>query len=240
MKKNRNIMKAGILTIEDQVLKLLNNSINISNIDNMENYTYKRHSLSYGVKSWIKGLIFFIIIIAIFYKSFSKSLLNFLIVLYFLILFILLYYNYNKHKACYFGLAIYTIRSEFIIQSNDKKFLNDIENTIINAINHRYSYYTINIDNHSINSNNVNSDFNSNVINSNNITNIEFNFKNIYEELNILEENCEEDLKSLKDACKKEDKSKLMSCLKKLKKETISLIKSLGLTALTKLVENLL
>ena len=258
MKENEQkiIISTGTLYIEKQVLKIRNRTINIGNIDNMDNYPLKRHPLTYGVTSWIKGLITLFVIVAIFHKSMSSLVVNLLFIIYLLILILLIYYNYNEHKKRFYELAIYTTRSEFMIQSNDRDFLYKLEDTIHNAMNQKYSSYTINIDKQEIkNNNNTNNTVNNNikanninnstignnsVVNNTNNINYKINYKKIYNELKILEENCNENLDKIKEACENKDKPKLTKYLKGLKKQTINLIKTLGLTALTKLIENLL
>lgn len=141
------IIETGVLTIENQILKIGSRTINIASIDTLENMKLDRYSLTSGIGTWIKGFIV-VLIIAGFIQNNITAL---IFTLYLFSIVILLAYNIYQHKKQYYALMITTTRSSLMIRSNLASFIDDIENALHKSLNSKKVSYTINLDNKIIN-----------------------------------------------------------------------------------------
>ena len=147
----------GEFTISDKMIHFFGTTLNVSSIDNMTYVDFERHSIFYGLKYWLFGLIFFLVICAIWKK------IEFLFTIYLFTLPLLFYFNYKEHKKEFFGLVIQTgAGKRVILKSDSKEFLKKVHNTIIDAINSKKVNYTINFDSHDIVNNGIISKGNNN------------------------------------------------------------------------------
>ena len=148
---------SGKFTISNQILHLSGTTINISNIDNMEFITFKKHSLFSGLKEWIWGLVFMLIICSIWR--------NFIILgdIYIFTIVLLFAYNIYKHKESYYGLKIETSSGlKVLLKSDSNDFIHDIHDAIVSAMNSKKENYTINFDSHDVINNGIISSGNNN------------------------------------------------------------------------------
>lgn len=144
------VITHGNLLIEDQFLQLLDTSINLSNIDNMNIFQYEKHALFSNVKEWIYG--WGILLIICFFVKWLETIL----VIYSFTIFLLLYYNYKEHQKNLYGLKIETsAQKNIILNSNDREFLEELRGIIKQATKKTNINYTINMDDHHIINNGV-------------------------------------------------------------------------------------
>ena len=114
---NNNIYSDRGIKITDNILKIGYTTISLSSISSVHTFPVPRHSLLAGLKEWFYGLIFMIIICAIFTQ------ISILGDIYIFTIFILIGYNIYEHRKAYLGLEIcttggqsYKIKSEDIIE----------------------------------------------------------------------------------------------------------------------------
>ncbi len=141
-------IKKGILTIENQILKIDNRTINIAKVDNMETYPIEKYPLTQGLRTWAKVWVVFLIVTMLFRNSF---LVEFLFILYTLSIIGLLFYNYKEHEKQFYALIIKTGRTTLKIGSDSKEFLDNLLDALEKAMNSKKVNYTINLDNRVIN-----------------------------------------------------------------------------------------
>lgn len=154
-----NVYDSGEFTISDKMIHFFGTTLNVGSIDNMNFINFKKHSLLASVKEWFFGLVFVFIVCAIWRK------IEILFTIYIFTLPILLYYNYKEHKKEFFGLSIQTeARKEVILKSDNKEFIKNVHDAIIDAINSKKVNYTINFDSHDIVNNGVISKGNKNKV----------------------------------------------------------------------------
>ena len=166
----KNEIKSGIFTIENQILKIENKTVNLTKIDNMEIFPLNKYPLTSGISTWVKIWITSLIVCAIFS---SNNIIGLAFIIYTFSIFGLLFYNYQKHQEQLYALVIITTaRTKLNIVSNNEDFLKKFHNTIEKSINSKKTNYTINLDNRVIHNNNIVSKGNKNknqvIINDNN------------------------------------------------------------------------
>lgn len=143
------IYDSGSFTLSKQTMNIGGLTINLSNLDNLNIFDYPRHSLFEGLGEWFGGLIFVIIICAIWKKiGFVADIYPFTIIL-------LIINNIKEYKKEFFGLRIETTRMTLIIKANDKDFIIKVRNAIEDAINSKKASYIINLDSHNITNNGI-------------------------------------------------------------------------------------
>lgn len=144
-----NTYDRGSLRITKQTLQISNTTINLSRIEKLKVFDYKKHSYFNGVKTWLIGLVIIVVVCA-----FVKKLM-WVGDIYIFTIIPLLIYNFYEHKKSFFGLRI-DIGSELIyFKSDSKEFINDLRDVIVNAMDNRNANYTINFDSHDIVNNGV-------------------------------------------------------------------------------------
>lgn len=144
------IIEQGKLTIEEQFLQLHDTSINLSNIDNMDIFHYKKHPIFEGVKDWAIVWVVIFVILAIIKKW------DFILTIYTLTIIPLLWHNIKENKKDFYGLRIETnAQKNIILKSDSKMFLEDLQKLIKEAAKNARGNYTINMDDHSITNNGI-------------------------------------------------------------------------------------
>ena len=96
-------IKSGNFSIDKHFLKINGTSYNISSIVDIGIEPLARHSLISGVITWGKCWIFFLIVCVIFYII---SILDLFFTIYTLSIFVLLFYNFQKHKEQWYSLNL--------------------------------------------------------------------------------------------------------------------------------------
>lgn len=157
MDKKSYTYDSGVFTINNQILHLSGTTINIPNIDNLEFFDFKRHSIFAGLKDWLVGFVFMLIICSIWKK------LMILGDIYICTIIILFVYNIKKHKEIYYGLKIETSRGLCVIlKSDNNDFIHNVHDAIVDAMNSKNVNYTINFDSHDVINNGIISNGNKN------------------------------------------------------------------------------
>lgn len=145
-----NTYERGNFTINDQFIHFFGTTLNLANIDHMDFFNYNRHSYFYGLKTWFFGLIIIVII-----EALSKNL-TWLATLYLLSIIVLIAYNIRKHRIIYHGLKIETSAGKTIyLKSENRAFLDNVHDAIIEAMNSKKANYTINFDSHDVINNGI-------------------------------------------------------------------------------------
>ncbi len=146
-----NIYSEGTFSISNKTMKLLNKTVNLSNIETMEVVPCDRHSIFSGLKQWLSILVILIIVCNIWKKY------MFIGDIYIYTIFILLGYNIIMFLRKYYVLVIQIGVSPILIRSRDPLFLENVRDTIQDAIdNTSNNTYTVNLDNCTINNGIIN------------------------------------------------------------------------------------
>ena len=146
----RSMFNTGILSIKDNVMRIGSTTINLSNIGTMNTFPFEKHSYFSGLKTWLGGLVFVIILAAIVRN------LGIIADLYLFTIIPLMIYNFKEHQKNYYGLKIEIhSRRYYIIRSNDKEFIEDVNDAISEAMRNKKASYTINLDDHKIINNGI-------------------------------------------------------------------------------------
>lgn len=145
----RHVVYRGILTIDEQILKVRNRYINIMKIDSLETVKLARHSLFSGMKLWLKGLVILVILSIFNHGNFWISLIG---DLYCYSIFILLIFNIYQHCKLFYGLVITTAGDKTIISSQNEDFIYNVRDSLYDAMkNSTNEQIIINLDNCIIN-----------------------------------------------------------------------------------------
>ena len=148
--KERSMFNTGVLSIKDNVMKIGGTTINLSNIGTMNTFPFEKHSYFSGLKTWLGGLLFVIILAAIFKN------LSIIDDIYIFTIIPLMIYNFKEHQKNFYGLKIEIhSRRYYIIKSNDNEFIEDVNEAISEAMRNKNASYTINLDNHQIINNGI-------------------------------------------------------------------------------------
>lgn len=148
---NNNIYSDRGIKITDNILKIGYTTISLSSISSVHTFPVPRHSLLAGLKEWFYGLIFMIIICAIFTQ------ISILGDIYIFTIFILIGYNIYEHRKVYLGLEICTTGGQsYKIKSEDIVSITKIERNLTEFMEENNPGYNINLNNSIINNGNNN------------------------------------------------------------------------------------
>ena len=148
---NNNIYSHRDIKITDNILKIGYTTISLSSICSVHTFPVPRHSLLASLKEWFYGLIFMIIICAIFTQ------ITILGDIYIFTIFILIGYNIYEHKKAYLGLEICTTGAQsYKIKSEDIVLITQIERILTEYMEENNPGYNINLNNSIINNGNNN------------------------------------------------------------------------------------
>lgn len=148
---NNNIYSDRDIKITDNILKIGYTTISLSSISSVHTFPVSRHSLLASLKEWFYGLIFMIIICAIFRQ------ITILGDIYIFTIFILIGYNIYEHRKAYLGLEICTTGGQsYKIKSEDIVLITQIERILTEYMEENNPGYNINLNNSIINNGNNN------------------------------------------------------------------------------------
>lgn len=148
---NNNIYSDRDIKITDNILKIGYTTISLSSISSVHTFPVPRHFLLASLKEWFYGLIFMIIICAIFRQ------ITILGDIYIFTIFILIGYNIYEHRKAYLGLEICTTGGQsYKIKSEDIVLITQIERILTEYMEENNPGYNINLNNSIINNGNNN------------------------------------------------------------------------------------
>lgn len=139
-----NTYEKGSIIISDNVIHMGGTTINMANIDNMTTFVYAKRSYLENLGDWFKGLIFILIIYAIWNE------LTWLPYVYLIFGIGIIICNIMERKKNFYGMKIQTSRKTVYFKSENQEFIFNLHDAIVQALNQKNVNYTINMDDHSI------------------------------------------------------------------------------------------